>query len=180
MAPDAVEEAVFWQGVSDDYARLHADPERRSDYVSELAEWDRTVGDVWMSSIRRAAAPVSEASGFAGDGYHDMVIRLLDYFRLGRLKAASYGRQQRTDGRHTRNSSAHSYSSATAELLSSAELKPVLQRRAHDHSGQSSRSSATWLSPYALVSPELVSRSQHGGLPRRHCCYWGTPVTSYR
>jgi hypothetical protein len=45
MIADTVEAAVFWQGVSDDYARLHADPERWSDYVSELAEWDGTVGD---------------------------------------------------------------------------------------------------------------------------------------
>jgi hypothetical protein len=45
MALDKVEEARFWQGVQEDYARLQADPEQWSDYVSELAEWDRTVGD---------------------------------------------------------------------------------------------------------------------------------------
>jgi len=45
MALDKVEEARFWQGVQDDYARLQADPEQWSAYVSELAEWDRTVSD---------------------------------------------------------------------------------------------------------------------------------------
>jgi predicted transcriptional regulator len=45
MALDKVENARFWQGVQDDYARLQADPEQWSDYVSELAEWDRTVSD---------------------------------------------------------------------------------------------------------------------------------------
>jgi len=45
MALDKVEEARFWQGVQDDYARLQADPEQWSEYVSELAEWDRTVND---------------------------------------------------------------------------------------------------------------------------------------
>jgi hypothetical protein len=42
---DQAEEARFWQGVKDDYARLQGDPEQWSDYVNELAEWDRTVGD---------------------------------------------------------------------------------------------------------------------------------------
>lgn len=45
MVLDKVEEARFWQGVQDDYARLQTDPEQWSDYVSELAEWDRTVSD---------------------------------------------------------------------------------------------------------------------------------------
>jgi hypothetical protein len=45
MVLDTVEEARFWQGVQEDYARLQADPEQWSDYVDELAEWDRTVGD---------------------------------------------------------------------------------------------------------------------------------------
>jgi predicted transcriptional regulator len=45
MALDKVEDARFWQGVQDDYARLQADQEQWSDYVSELAEWDRTVSD---------------------------------------------------------------------------------------------------------------------------------------
>jgi hypothetical protein len=42
---DQAEEARFWQGVKDDYARLQDDPEQWSDYVSELAEWDQTVSD---------------------------------------------------------------------------------------------------------------------------------------
>jgi hypothetical protein len=42
---DQAEEARFWQGVKDDYARLQDDPEQWSDYVNELAEWDQTVGD---------------------------------------------------------------------------------------------------------------------------------------
>jgi predicted transcriptional regulator len=45
MALDKVEEARFWQGVQDDYARLQADPGQWSGYLSELAEWDRTVSD---------------------------------------------------------------------------------------------------------------------------------------
>jgi predicted transcriptional regulator len=42
---DEAEEARFWQGVKDDYARLQADPEEWSDYANELAEWDQTVSD---------------------------------------------------------------------------------------------------------------------------------------
>jgi len=42
---DEAEEARFWQGVKDDYARLQDDPEQWAGYVSELAEWDRTVSD---------------------------------------------------------------------------------------------------------------------------------------
>jgi len=42
---DQAEEARFWQGVKDDYARLQDDPEQWSEYVSELAEWDRTISD---------------------------------------------------------------------------------------------------------------------------------------
>jgi hypothetical protein len=42
---DQAEEARFWQGVKDDYARLQDDPEQWADYVNELAEWDRTVSD---------------------------------------------------------------------------------------------------------------------------------------
>jgi hypothetical protein len=42
---DQAEEARFWQGVKDDYARLQDDPDKWSDYVNELAEWDQTVGD---------------------------------------------------------------------------------------------------------------------------------------
>jgi len=42
---DQAEEARFWAGVRADYARLQADPQEWADYVSELAEWDRTVGD---------------------------------------------------------------------------------------------------------------------------------------
>lgn len=42
---DEAEEARFWQGVKDDYARLQDDPEQWSDYVSELAQWDQTVND---------------------------------------------------------------------------------------------------------------------------------------
>lgn len=45
MVLDQVEEARFWQGVKDDYARLQDDPEQWSGYVNELAEWDRTVSD---------------------------------------------------------------------------------------------------------------------------------------
>ena len=42
---DQAEEARFWQGVRDDYARLQEDPEQWSDYLRELAEWDQTAGD---------------------------------------------------------------------------------------------------------------------------------------
>jgi hypothetical protein len=42
---DQAEEARFWQGVKDHYARLQDDPEQWSGYVNELAEWDQTVGD---------------------------------------------------------------------------------------------------------------------------------------
>lgn len=42
---DEAEEARFWRGVKDDYARLQEDPEQWSEYVSELAEWDQTVSD---------------------------------------------------------------------------------------------------------------------------------------
>jgi hypothetical protein len=42
---DKAEEARFWTGVQADYARLQADPQQWSDYVSELAEWDHTTGD---------------------------------------------------------------------------------------------------------------------------------------
>jgi hypothetical protein len=42
---DQAEEARFWQGVKDDYARLQDDPEQWSDYVAELEEWDQTVSD---------------------------------------------------------------------------------------------------------------------------------------
>jgi hypothetical protein len=42
---DEAEEARFWQGVKDDYARLQGDPEQWASYVNELAEWDRAVSD---------------------------------------------------------------------------------------------------------------------------------------
>jgi hypothetical protein len=42
---DEAEEARFWQGVKDDYARLQEDPEQWAGYVNELAEWDRTISD---------------------------------------------------------------------------------------------------------------------------------------
>ena len=42
---DEAEEARFWQGVKDDYARLQDDPEQWAGYVNELAEWDRTISD---------------------------------------------------------------------------------------------------------------------------------------
>ena len=42
---DETEEARFWQGVKDDYARLQDDPELWAGYVNELAEWDRTISD---------------------------------------------------------------------------------------------------------------------------------------
>ncbi|MHB1818865.1 MAG: hypothetical protein ACYCO9_12615 [Streptosporangiaceae bacterium] len=42
---DQAEDARFWAGVREDYARLQADPQEWGDYVSELAEWDRTAGD---------------------------------------------------------------------------------------------------------------------------------------
>ncbi len=47
-----IEEAVerykkekFWQGVQDDFARLHADPARSKDYQNEIALWEATAGD---------------------------------------------------------------------------------------------------------------------------------------
>ena len=42
---DQAEEARFWAGVRADYARLQAHPQEWADYVGELAEWDRPVGD---------------------------------------------------------------------------------------------------------------------------------------
>jgi hypothetical protein len=42
---DKAEEARFWAGVREDYARLQADPQEWDDYVRELAEWDNTAGD---------------------------------------------------------------------------------------------------------------------------------------
>ena len=42
---DKAEEARFWAGVKEDYARLQADPQEWAEYVSELAEWDATAGD---------------------------------------------------------------------------------------------------------------------------------------
>ncbi|HEY2577004.1 MAG TPA: hypothetical protein VGI74_11905 [Streptosporangiaceae bacterium] len=42
---DKAEEVRFWAGVRADYARLQADPQEWADYVSELGEWDHTVGD---------------------------------------------------------------------------------------------------------------------------------------
>jgi predicted transcriptional regulator len=42
---DQAEEARFWAGVREDYARLQADPQEWDDYTSELAEWDVTTGD---------------------------------------------------------------------------------------------------------------------------------------
>ena len=44
-ALDKAEEARFWAGVREDYARLQADPGEWADYASELAEWDYTTGD---------------------------------------------------------------------------------------------------------------------------------------
>jgi len=42
---DKAEEARFWTGVREDYARLQADPHEWASYTGELAEWDHTVGD---------------------------------------------------------------------------------------------------------------------------------------
>jgi hypothetical protein len=42
---DQAEEARFWAGVREDYARLQDDPGQWDDYVSELAGWDSTTGD---------------------------------------------------------------------------------------------------------------------------------------
>jgi hypothetical protein len=42
---DKAEEARFWAGVKEDYARLQADPQQWADYVSEIAEWDGVAGD---------------------------------------------------------------------------------------------------------------------------------------
>jgi hypothetical protein len=45
LALDKAEEARFWAGVREDYARLQADPEEWAEYTAELAEWDETAGD---------------------------------------------------------------------------------------------------------------------------------------
>ncbi|HEX9359906.1 MAG TPA: hypothetical protein VF933_39640 [Streptosporangiaceae bacterium] len=45
QALDKAEEARFWAGVREDYARLQADPRQWADYVGELAEWDHTAAD---------------------------------------------------------------------------------------------------------------------------------------
>jgi antitoxin MazE7 len=42
---DSAEQARFWAGVREDYARLQADPQEWHDYTGELAEWDHTAGD---------------------------------------------------------------------------------------------------------------------------------------
>lgn len=42
---DRAEDARFWAGVRDDYARLQADPKEWAEYISELADWDSTAGD---------------------------------------------------------------------------------------------------------------------------------------
>lgn len=42
---DRAEEARFWVGVREDYARLQADPRAWADYTGELAEFDHTAGD---------------------------------------------------------------------------------------------------------------------------------------
>jgi hypothetical protein len=39
------EKELFWKGVREDYARLHADPEAWKDYQNEIAVWDATSGD---------------------------------------------------------------------------------------------------------------------------------------
>ena len=44
-ALDQVEEARFWDGVRQDYARLQADSQAWADYTSELDEWDKTASD---------------------------------------------------------------------------------------------------------------------------------------
>ena len=44
---DQAEEARFWQGVKDDYARLQSDPGQWSGYLDELAEWDQTIHQGW-------------------------------------------------------------------------------------------------------------------------------------
>jgi hypothetical protein len=42
---DKAEEARFWAGVKEDYARLQANRQEWADYVSEIAEWDGAAGD---------------------------------------------------------------------------------------------------------------------------------------
>jgi len=42
---DRADEARFWAGVRDDYARLQASPHEWAGYAGELAEWDHTAGD---------------------------------------------------------------------------------------------------------------------------------------
>jgi hypothetical protein len=42
---EKAEEARFWEGVQEDYARLRADPQEWANYAGELAEWDQTTGD---------------------------------------------------------------------------------------------------------------------------------------
>jgi hypothetical protein len=44
-ALDKAEEARFWEGVREDYARLQADPQEWAEYTAELAEWDGASGD---------------------------------------------------------------------------------------------------------------------------------------
>jgi hypothetical protein len=44
-ALDEVEDARFWLGVRDDYARLQADPGEWAAYRGELAEWEATTAD---------------------------------------------------------------------------------------------------------------------------------------
>jgi hypothetical protein len=44
-ALDKAEEARFWDGVREDYARLQADPQGWAEYTAELAEWDQVTGD---------------------------------------------------------------------------------------------------------------------------------------
>jgi hypothetical protein len=42
---DEAEEARFWEGVKDDYARLRENADEWSEYINELTEWDATIGD---------------------------------------------------------------------------------------------------------------------------------------
>lgn len=44
-AIDQYRRAKFWQGVREDYARLHADPAAWQAYQDEIALWDTAAGD---------------------------------------------------------------------------------------------------------------------------------------
>jgi hypothetical protein len=57
-------DALFWQGVRADYARLQTDPEQWTDHAGELAEWDVTARRNPRGSPGGVAAWPSRTGGY--------------------------------------------------------------------------------------------------------------------